>query len=115
MAALSVTVPTRTGTTTAGAAVAASDTISSTILGAGGAYLEIINGNASTDNMTISDAGTTPAGTSLSGGTFSASVTNGTSKIFYISPRQADTSTQVVTITHSVTSTVTYKLYPASA
>lgn len=115
MAALAVTNPTRTGTVTSGAAVAASDTISSTILGANGVYLEIINGNASTDNVTISDAGATDAGTPLSGGTYAGSVTNATSKIFYISPRQADPSTQVVTITHSVTATVTYKLYPASA
>jgi hypothetical protein len=40
------------------------------------------------------------------------SVTNATSKIFFIHPQQADPSTGLVTITHSVTSTVTYKLYP---
>jgi hypothetical protein len=112
MGALAATVPARTGTVTSGAAVAASDTISQTILGTNGAYLEIINGNASTDNVTISDAGSTPAGTPISGGTYSGSVTNATSKIFYLNPRQADPSTGLVTITHSVTATVTYKLYP---
>lgn len=115
MAALTAISPTRVGTVSAGAAVAASDTISATILGAAGAYLEIINGNASPDSMTISDAGATPAGTALSGGTYAATVTNATSKMFYISPKQADPATGLVTITHSVTATVTYKLYPAAA
>jgi hypothetical protein len=111
MAALSATIPSRTGVATPGAGVAASDTISSTLLGANGVWLEILNGNAATDNMTISDAGSTPAGNALSGGTYAASVTNATNKIFFISAKQADSSGNV-TITHSVTSTVTYKLYP---
>jgi hypothetical protein len=112
MAALSATVPTRTGTVSTGQNVASSDTISIGLLGANGAWLDIINGNASTDNVTISDAGFTPAGTPISGGTYSASVTNATAKTFYISPKQADPTTGLVTITHSVTATVTYKLFP---
>jgi hypothetical protein len=110
MGALSATTPARTGTVTAGAAVAASDTIAASILGSRGAYLEIINGNASPDAMTISDASTTVTGASAAAN--SPSVTNGTSKIFSIDPRQADPTTGLVTITHSVTTTVTYKLYP---
>jgi hypothetical protein len=110
MAALSATTPARTGTTTSGAAVAASDTISTAILGSRGAYLEIINGNASPDSMTISDASTTVTGAAATAN--APSVTNATSKIFYISPKQADATTGLVTVTHSVTSTVTYKLYP---
>jgi len=39
-------------------------------------------------------------------------VANGTSKVFKILPAQADPFTGQVTITHSVTSTVTYKMYP---
>lgn len=112
MGALVPTVPTRAGTTSAGAAVASSDTISSTVLGVNGAILEIINGNAASDSITISDAGSTPAGTPLSGGTYAASVANGTSKAFLISPKQVDLVSGNVTITHSVTATVTYKLYP---
>lgn len=112
MAALSATQPARAGTAVTGAAVAASDTISQTIIGQNGCYLEILNGNASTDNMTITDAGSTPAGNALSGGTYAVSVTNATNKVFYISPKQVDPATGLVTITHSVTSTVTYKLYP---
>jgi hypothetical protein len=42
----------------------------------------------------------------------SKTVTNATSQIFRIYPRQADPTTKEVTVTHSVTTTVTYKLYP---
>jgi hypothetical protein len=112
MAALTATTPTNSGTAIAGAAVAASDTIARSICGSKGAYLEILNGNASSDSMTISDAGSTPAGNALSGGTISASVTNGTNKVFFIKNDQFNPSTNLVTITHSITATVTYKLYP---
>jgi glyceraldehyde-3-phosphate dehydrogenase/erythrose-4-phosphate dehydrogenase len=110
MGALAATTPARTGTVTSGAAVAATDTISAAILGSRGAFLEIINGNASSDSMTISDASVTPSGASAASN--APSVTNATSKIFHILPQQADPTTGLVTITHSVTTTVTYKLYP---
>jgi len=110
MGALSATTPTRAGTTTAGAAVASSDTIALALLGSFGALLEIINGNASPDSMTISDASTTVTGAAAA--PLAPSVTNATSKIFKILPSQADPITQQVTVTHSVTATVTYKLYP---
>lgn len=112
MAALSAITPTNAGATSAGAAVAASDTIARAVMGPKGAYLEIINGNASPDSVTISDPGLTPAGNPLSGGTIAASVTNGTSKVFFIKPDQVNPATGLVTVTHSVTATVTYKLYP---
>jgi hypothetical protein len=92
--------------------VAASDTISRAILGTRGAILEIINGNASDDEMTISDSGLTPAGSPLSGSAYDVTVDDGTSKAFLISPKQVNITTGVVTVTHSVTSDVTYKLYP---
>jgi hypothetical protein len=110
MAALSATTPARAGTVTSGAAVASSDTITRTILGARGAFLEIINGNASSDTVAISDGSTTNTGAAAAAG--GGSVTNATSKVFFIHPQQADSSTGLVTVTHSVTSTVTYKLYP---
>ena len=112
MAALTATTPVLAGVATPGAAVAASDTISQSQLGAKGAFLEILNGNAAVDNMTISDAGNTAAGNTLAGGTYAVSVTNATNKVFWISPAQVNPSTGLVTVTHSVTSTVTYKLYP---
>lgn len=109
MAALTATAPARTGTASPGAAVASTDTISSTVLGKG-AFLEILNGGASPDNMTISDASTTPSGAAAASN--APSVTNGTNKVFYISPTQLDPTTGLVTITHSFTTSVTYKLYP---
>lgn len=110
MGALVATTPARAGTVVAGAAVAASDTITKAILGSRGAYLEIINGNAASDVMTISDASVTPTGAAAAAN--GPTVVNGTNKIFHISPKQADPITGLVTITHSVTATVTYKLYP---
>jgi hypothetical protein len=111
MGALALTTPTRAGVVnTSGSAVASTDTISRTVLGNRGVYLEIINGNASPDSVTISDASTTPSGAAAA--SLAPSVTNATSKIFKIVPAMADQTTGLVTITHSVTSTVTYKMYP---
>lgn len=110
MGALAATNPTRVGVATPGAAVAATDTIAAALLGNVGAILEILNGNAAPDNMTISDASTTPTGAGAAAN--APTVTNGTNKAFFIDRRQADPVTGLVTITHSVTSTVTYKLYP---
>jgi len=110
MGALAATTPTRAGTVSTGAPVAASDTIASNLLGALGALLEIINGNATPDAMTISDASATPTGAAAAAN--APTVTNATSKIFKILPQQADPVTGLVTITHSVIATVTYKLYP---
>lgn len=112
MAALTATTPTNSGTATPGAGVAATDTIARSVMGPKGVYLEILNGNVAVDNMTITDPGTTPAGNPLSGGTYAVSVTNATNKIFHIKPDQVNPATGLVTITHSVTATVTYKLYP---
>lgn len=111
MAALTALTPTVTGVVNAAAAVSASDTIDASILGNGGAYLEIINGNASSDTVTITDYGATAAGNALPSNTFSKSVANATSQIFWIRPGMQNPATGLVTITHSVTATVTYKLY----
>jgi hypothetical protein len=110
MAALVATAPTRAGTTTAGAAVAASDTIARGVMGSQGCLLEIINGNAGADNMTISDASATASGAAAAA--LAPSVPAGQSKIFWIKPAMVDLATGLVTVTHSVTATVTYKLYP---
>jgi hypothetical protein len=110
MAALTAIVPTAAGTTSAGATVSSSDTISNSFTGTRGAFLEILNGGASPDTVAISDSGASDAGNaaSSSGGT----VTNGTNKIFYISPYAFNPTTGNVTVTHTFTTTVTYKLYP---
>lgn len=110
MAALTALTPTVAGVVNAAAAVSASDTIDGSLLGRG-VYLEIINGNASSDTVTITDYGTTMAGNSLPSNTYTVTVTNGTSKIFWIRPGSANPSTGLVTVTHTITATVTYKLY----
>lgn len=110
MAALTAIQPVAAGITYAGAAVSASDTISAAQLGQNGAYLVVINGGASPDTVAVSDSGLTPAGNA--GTTSGGSVTNATSKVFYISPRAVNASTGVVTVTHSFTTTVTYVLLP---
>jgi hypothetical protein len=112
MAALTAITPTLAGVSSAGAAVSASDTIDQSILGSRGAYLEIINGGGSPDTVTVKDFGTTAAGNSLTSNQYTNSVTNGTSEVMWIKPSQVDPSTGLVTITHSFTTTVTYKLYP---
>lgn len=109
MAALSATTPTRGGVATPGAPVSASDTIAQSVMGPLGCILEILNGGASPDNMTISDASVTSSGAGAAAN--APSVTNGTNKVFVIRPIQAD-PTGVVTVTHSFITSVTYKLYP---
>jgi hypothetical protein len=110
MAALTATTPTATGTTWTPAAVAASDTISSAILGTRGAVLVVINGGGSSDNVTVSDSSLTPGGNPAT--TAAVAVANGTTKAIYISPAKVNTATGVVTVTHSFTTSVTYVLLP---
>lgn len=113
MAALTLTVPTAPGVAYTPAAVSASDTITSTQLGTGGCFLVIINGGGSPDTVGRSDASLTPAGGAAAA--FTNSVTNATSEVMYIPPKAADTTTGLVTITHSFTTSVTYVLLPAYA
>jgi hypothetical protein len=110
MGALAVTIPTTNGVAVAGAAVAASDTIAQSLMGSRGCILEILNGGGSPDTVAISDAGLTPAGSTATNP--GSSVTNGTNKVFLVLQAQVNPSTQLVTVTHSFTTTVTYKLYP---
>lgn len=109
MGALALTIPSRAGTLSTGLAVAASDTISRDKLGNSGVLLEIINGNAGADAMTISDASVTPS--TAAAAALAPSVAAGASKVFKIVPAMLDTA-GLVTITHGVTATVTYKMYP---
>ena len=110
MAALSVTTPSRSGTANPGAAVAASDTVARGIMGSLGAILEIINGNASTDNVTISDASVTSTGGPAAA--IAPAIPTAQNRVFTLRPDQCDPITGNITITNSVTATVTYKLYP---
>lgn len=110
MAALSAHTPVKTGTTWTPAAVAASDTISAAILGTLGCYLIVLNGGGSSDTVAITDSGLTPAGNA--GASTGGAVANGVSKSFYISPKQVNPTTGVVTVTHSFTTSVTCVVLP---
>lgn len=114
MAAVVAIVPTNAGATSAGSAVAASDTIDQSIMGTLGGYLEILNGSGSTDNMTISDHGQTAAGNALGSNQISPAPTVGatSNKTFFIRRSQVNPATGLVTVTHSQTTTVTYKFFP---
>lgn len=110
MALLTATRPTAAGVAWSPAAVSASDTISANDLGTLGAYLVIINGGASPDNVTVSDSGLTPAGNAAT--TTPNTVANGTTEVMFISPKAVNPSTGVVTVTHSFTTSVTCVLLP---
>jgi hypothetical protein len=113
VAALAMTTPTNTGTVATPAAVAASDTIAQSILGPRGATLYIVNTGAGTDNITISDFGSTPAGNQLAGNTISGSVANsGVAKAFRITQDHVNPATGLITVTHSQPSGVAYTLTP---
>jgi hypothetical protein len=110
MALLTATRPTAAGTLWSPAAVAASDTISASDLGSLGAILIVINGNASPDNVTVSDSSLSPGGNPATAS--AVAVANATTRAIYISPRKVNPSTSLVTVTHSVTATVTCVLIP---
>jgi hypothetical protein len=110
MTALTVTTPARGGTVIAGAAVSTSDTLTRAALGNKGVNLEIINGNAATNTVTISDSSTTAEGAPTAA--ISATIAPSTSQVFKVLPAQLHPTTGVVTITNSVTTTVTYKATP---
>ena len=110
MALLTATRPTSVGVVIGAApAVSASDTIAASDLGVNGAYLIIINAGGSPDVVAVLDGGFTAAGNA--GVSSGGSVTNATTKGFYIDPKAVNSS-GFVTVTHSFFTTVTYQLYP---
>lgn len=110
MALLTATRPTKPGVAIAPGNVTASDTIQESDLGQLGAYLIILNGNASPDNVTISDGGLTPVANPATPA--AVAVANATNRAFYIDRRQVDPVTRLVTVAHTVFATVTYYLLP---
>lgn len=95
-----------TGTSVTLGAVASSDTIAPN---SGYRFiLVVVNGNASADTVTITSVtGTDPFGRAFP--TQTISVTNATTKYIYLDHQSnlADATTGLITITHSVTSSVT--------
>lgn len=111
MAALTATSITQAGVLAAPAAVAASDTISEAQFGASGVILRVINGNASSDTVTITDPNLTAMGSAATNPT--VTVANATTKSIFIPRSAINQTTQVATVAHSVTATVTFELYKA--
>lgn len=110
MAALTSTVPNALGVLYTPAAVSASDTITAAQLGVNGAWLVVINGGGSPDTVGYTDPGSTPAGTAAAA--YTNVVTNGTSEVMYLNPKLVNVGSQLLTITHSFITTVTYILLP---
>ncbi len=113
MAALTLIAPVGTGTTVTGTTPSATDTIALSVLGEAGCNLRVQTTGTLT-NLTISDAGSTPAGNALSPATTAVTLSATQIKTIYISPKRADLATGLVTITASGALTgVTYELYSA--
>lgn len=109
MAALTIVQPTAGGTVSTAATGSASDTIAG--IGAAGVYLIATCTSATANTVTISDAGRSPAGNPAT--TTGVSVSGNTSKAFYISPSQINTSTGLVTVTATPATSLTYQVFPA--
>jgi hypothetical protein len=100
-----ITTPTPTGAVYTTQSVSASDTIPASALGARGCLLFVINGGGSPDSVGVVDGSNSPAGNL--GQTLTNSVTNGTTEIMFIPQATVNLATQVTTITHTFTTSVT--------
>jgi hypothetical protein len=99
-------VPGQTKVVVAAAAVASTDTISSSDIGTSGVLLQVINGGGSPINVTISDPNSTAVGNP--GTTSAQAVANGTSGWFRILPGHVNPATGLATVAYSGTTSVTY-------
>lgn len=107
MALLTPTTPAIAGTLAAPGAVSASDTISGNLVGGA---LKVYNGSGSSINVTFADPGHTAAGNT---GTQAASaIANGAARWYPLLASFVNSSTNLITVTFSGTTTVTYELIP---
>ncbi|HTI19971.1 MAG TPA: hypothetical protein VNC22_06490 [Sporichthya sp.] len=105
MALLTAITPVAAGTAWSPQAVSSSDTIAAADIGSKGCYLVVINGNASPDTVGLTDPSFAPTGNA--GTNLTNSVANATTEVMYISPAYVNPSTNVATVTHTTTATVT--------
>jgi hypothetical protein len=105
MALLTAITPAAAGSAWSPAAVSASDTIAAADLGTLGAYLVIVNGGGSPDNVSVLDPNLDVMGNA--GTVVANAVANATTEVMYISPKAVNPSTNVATVTHSFTTSVT--------
>jgi hypothetical protein len=109
MAALTATNSVLAGTLPSAVAVSASDTIAAGQFGPTGVDLRVINGGGSPDTVTIADPNLTVMGSAATNPT--VSVTNATTKVIFIPVSAINPSTQLVTVTHSFTTSVTCEVW----
>lgn len=109
MALLTVTSISTVGAVTNLAAVNTTDTISASDVGDRGLLLEVANGAGAPMTVTISDAGTTPAGNA--GTPLVVTITNATRKRIFIGPKNVNPATGVVTLTYSSATTITAEAF----
>src|SRR5436190_22885090 len=97
------------GTLLTPVAVSGSDTVSPP---GGGAYiLEVINAGGSTDTVVVVDPGSTLAGNPATNA--GVGVLTGTRRHFRLDDYDVNPTTQLITVTHSFTTSVTYNLFRA--
>lgn len=109
MALLSVRTFSASGGAISRVAVNTTDTISGDAIGDRGVILDVNNASGGSINVTIGDPGTTPAGNAAAGSPAGrvVAVPAGQQRDIYISPRNVDPATGVVTITYSSATSVT--------
>lgn len=112
MAALTSVSITTAGGTPSPTAVASSDTIAAAQFGPSGCILRVINAGGSPDSVTVSDPTLTGLGNAGTPAAVSVPATTGVRMIF-IPLAAINPSTQVATVNHSFTTTVTCELYRA--
>jgi hypothetical protein len=105
MALLTTQQITKAGTAPSYVAVAASDTITADT----DLFLHVKNANGSPDTVTLVDAGTTPAGSAATSPTVSVPASTG-DRMIAIPQALVNPATGLITITHSVTTSVTCAL-----
>jgi hypothetical protein len=107
MALLTATNPAATGTLAAPAAMTVSDTISGNLVGG---YLKVYNGAGAPINVTIADPGTTAMGNTATNAAIA--VTNATAKWILLTAGMVDSATNLITVTLSSATSITYELLP---
>ncbi len=107
MALLNPTTPAVGGTLAAPAAMSTADTVNGNLVGGN---LKVINGAGAPVTFTIVDPGRTDMGNT--GTNAGVSVTNGTAKWFELTAAMVDPATNLITVTLSSATSVTYELIP---
>lgn len=107
MALLAATTPAVGGTLAAPAAIGTSNTINGNLVGG---QLKVINGAGAPVNVTIVDPGHTDAGNT--GSQAAVAVANATAKWFALTAAFVDPVTNLITVTVSDATTITYELIP---